>query len=48
MMKRNTKRIRYPNALLAAARSVALRQRVVPDKTQYRRVSKRSWLDKAE
>jgi hypothetical protein len=41
------KRARYPNQLLAAARSAELRTRVVPDKTKYKRSGRRktSWMD---
>jgi hypothetical protein len=46
-MKKKLKRKRYPNALLAAARSVELRPRVVADKTKYKRSGrkKKSWMD---
>ncbi len=50
MMKKKLKRKRYPNALLAAARSVELGTRVVTDKTKYKRAgrSKKSWLRQAK
>ncbi|MEM1262115.1 MAG: hypothetical protein AAGH76_06945 [Pseudomonadota bacterium] len=40
MKKRTGKKIGTPNALLAAVRTPALRQRVVADKTRYRRKGK--------
>ncbi|MEM8983688.1 MAG: hypothetical protein AAGC71_11720 [Pseudomonadota bacterium] len=40
MAKKTGKKIGKPNALLAAARSPELRQRVVTDKTRYRRKGK--------
>lgn len=44
------KKVRYPNALLAAARSAELRMRVVPDKTKYKRSGrgKKTWMVRDE
>ena len=49
-MKPKNKRVRYPNALLAAARSAVFRPRVVEDKTKHRRPGreKRSWINSEE